>query len=103
MLPILCAGDVFSDQLIMGKDMDERLKRLIGFGLRGVEAFYSGFTEKMSSEMLALAEKYDLLVTAGSDYHGSNKLVMLGDTGCDNASEGPRGMLRFLDEIAQKS
>ena len=49
------------------------------------------------------AEKYDLLVTAGSDYHGSNKLVLLGDKGCENASEGPPGMLRFLDEIAQKT
>ena len=102
-IPIL-AHPVYGsgDQLIMGEEMDERLRRLIGFGIRGVEAFYSGFTKKLCSDMLAFAEKYDLLVTAGSDYHGSNKLVILGDTGCENASEGPPGMLRFLDEVAQK-
>ena len=102
-IPIL-AHPVYGsgDQLIMGEEMDARLRRLIGFGIRGVEAFYSGFTKKLCSDMLAFAEKYDLLVTAGSDYHGSNKLVILGDTGCENAAEGPPGMLRFLDEIAQK-
>ena len=90
------------DQLILGDEMEERLRRLIGFGLQGVEAFYSGFTTKLSADMLAFAEKYDLLVTAGSDYHGENKLVPLGDTGCEDASKGPSGMLRFFDEISRR-
>ena len=90
------------DQLILGDEMEERLRRLIGFGLRGVEAYYSGFTAKLAEDMLSFAEKYDLFVTAGSDYHGSNKLVLLGDTGCEDASKGPAGMLRFFDEIYKK-
>ena len=89
------------DELILGDDMETRLKRLIDFGIRGIEAYYSGFTEKISAQMLALAEKYVLYVTAGSDYHGTNKIVKLGDTGLGNVSDGPEGMQRFLaDAIA---
>ena len=90
------------DQLILGQEMDRRLRRLMDFGIRGVEAFYSGFSEKMTGEMLALAERYDLLVTAGSDYHGKNKLISLGDTGLEDASQGPAGLLRFFAEVRDK-
>ena len=84
------------DQLIVGAEMEDRLKRLIGYGLRGVEAFYSGFSAKLTGEMLALAERYDLYVTAGSDYHGANKLIALGDTGMEAHAPIVPGMKRFL-------
>lgn len=85
------------DQLILGEEMEERLTRLVGFGLQGVEAYYSGFTPKITREMLGFAEQFGLFVTAGSDYHGENKMIELGDTGLDFADELPEGMLRFLD------
>ena len=85
-------------QLILGDDMERRLQKLMGFGLKGVEAFYSGFTEKLTGEMLALAQKYGLYVTAGSDYHGGNKLVRLGDTGLDGVSDYPEGLRRFIED-----
>ena len=66
------------DQLILWKELDARIQKLMGYGLLGVEAFYSGFTKKLRNEVLALAEKYDLYVTAGSDCHGSNKLIQIG-------------------------
>ena len=72
------------DQLILGEEMVRRLKTLIGYGLQGVEAYYSGFSPKLVGEMLSLANRYDLYVTAGSDYHGKNKLILLGDTGVDD-------------------
>lgn len=84
------------DQLIVGAEMEDRLKRLIGYGLQGVEAFYSGFSAKLTGEMLALAERYDLYVTAGSDYHGTNKLIALGDTGMEDHAPPVPGMERFL-------
>ena len=87
------------DQLILGSELDERIRQMMDFGLQGLEAFYSGFTVKIRNEVLSLAEKYGLYVTAGSDYHGKNKLVMLGDTGCDDASAGPEGLLRFLEKV----
>ena len=87
------------DQLILGEEMDQRLRRLMDFGLQGVEAYYSGFTDKLRGEILSFAEKYDLYVTAGSDYHGKNKLVALGDTGLDDVSECVEGLRKVLNRI----
>ena len=89
------------DQLILGEEMEDRLKKLMSYGLQGVEAYYSGFTKRLREQMLTLAEKYDLYVTAGSDYHGANKLVVLADTGCQNAAEGPAGLQRFLKDVQE--
>lgn len=86
-------------ELIVGEEMDARLRRLIGFGLQGVEGFYSGFTPKLGEETLAFAGKYDLYVTAGSDYHGRNKLVALGDTNLDRVPAMPDGLKRFLKAV----
>ena len=87
------------DQLILGEEIKERIRKLKGCGLQGMECFYSGFTEKLIREALTLAEQYDLLITAGSDYHGSNKTVPLGDTGTDPMKEMPGGLKAFLDRI----
>ena len=87
------------NELIMGDEMDKRLQRLIGYGLEGVEAYYSGFSDKLRNEMLGFAEKYSLYVTAGSDYHGTNKMVPLGDNDLDDISQGPEGLLRFLEDV----
>ena len=85
------------DQFIIGEELEERVTRLMGFGLQGVEAYYSGFTAPMIKSVLLLASRYELCVTAGSDYHGSNKLVVLGDT--NFKGERPKEMERFLEEV----
>lgn len=86
-------------ELILGEDMEKRLRRQIDFGLQGIEAFYSGFSIKMQNAALALAKRFDLYVTAGSDYHGSNKLIKLGDTGLEPSADLPDGLLRFLEAV----
>ena len=99
-IPVLahpCYGS--GDELILGEELDLRVRKLMDFGLQGIEAFYSGFTEKLRQEMLALAERYGLYVTAGSDYHGANKLVRLGNTGLETTPELPNGLLRFLEDV----
>ena len=87
------------DELILSSEMELRLKRLISFGLEGVEAFYSGFTPKLEEEILSFAEKFGLYVTAGSDYHGKNKLVQLGDTNLSSDAPYPTGLKRFLERV----
>lgn len=102
-IPVLahpCFGD--GDQLIVGEEMEARLRRLMEMGLQGVEVFYSGFSPKLRSAMLALAEKHRLYMTAGSDYHGTNKLVALGDTGLDEGVPLPEGIRQFIDAIHRK-
>lgn len=102
-IPVLahpCFGD--GDQLIVGEEMEARLQRLIEMGVQGMEVFYSGFSPKLRGEMLALAEKYRLYITAGSDYHGGNKLIELGDTGMTAGTPVPDGMKRFIDTLHRK-
>ncbi len=102
-IPVLAHPSYGSgDEEILGDDMDERLQRLIGFGLQGVEAYYSGFPAKLRNEILGFAEKYDLYVTAGSDYHGTNKIIPLGDNDLDDIKQGPEGLLRFLEDVKMR-
>ena len=49
--------------------------------------------------LLEFGRSYDLYVTAGSDYHGTNKTVILGDTGLTVDTDLPDGMKRFLSDI----
>ena len=42
--------------------------------------------------MLSYADRYHLLVTAGSDYHGTNKQIMLGNTGLEDISKAHPGL-----------
>ena len=91
------------DQLILGEEMDSRIRRLMGFGLQGLEAYYSGFTDKLRQQILSFAKRYGLYVTAGSDYHGANKLVQLGDTGLRVEEDLPTGLTRFLREARKRA
>ena len=99
-IPVLAHPSYGSgDQLILGDEMDQRLRRLMEFGLKGVEGFYSGFTARLRGEIVGFADKYGLYVTAGSDYHGRNKLVEIGDTGAEPGVEIPDGMKRFMEAV----
>ena len=99
-IPVLAHPSYGSgDELILGTDMENRLKRLLSYGLQGVEGYYSTFTPQMHAEILELAEKYDLYVTAGSDYHGKNKMIALSDHNLTDLSEAPRGLHRFLEDV----
>jgi len=90
-------------QSIRGDELEERVDRLKKMGLSGLETFYSGFTAELTDELLALSEKYDLLVSAGSDYHGKNKTVVLGDTGVlGKYPEIPR-LSAFVEEVEKRS
>ena len=103
-IPVLAHPSYGSgDQLILGDDMDRRIRRLMEYGLKGLEGFYSGFTGKLSRQILSFAERYGLYVTAGSDYHGKNKLVALGDTGLDDTADPPAGLRGFLRDVAERA
>ena len=39
----------------------------------GIEAFYSSYTNQDERDMRRFAERYDLLLSGGSDFHGTNK------------------------------
>ncbi len=83
-IPVLAHPSYGSgNEIIIRDELKERVTRLVGYGLEGLEAYYSGFTKTLRDEVLKLAKDFGLYVTAGSDYHGLNKLVRLGDIGID--------------------
>ncbi|MFC1860745.1 PHP domain-containing protein [Chloroflexota bacterium] len=48
-------------------------------GLIGIEAYYNGFTYEETNRIIKLADKYNIIATGGSDYHGldmSNETMM---------------------------
>jgi len=56
-----------------------RLERLKQAGLAGLEAYYPDHTEEDTRRFLDLARRFDLLVTGGTDFHGTIKPgVLLG-------------------------
>lgn len=65
----------------MGNDrLDTLVSSLKADGLMGIEVFYSTYSNQDVRDMQRLAEKYDLLVSGGSDFHGANKPGL--DLGC---------------------
>ena len=87
------------NEIIVRDELSERVNRLVGYGIKGLEGYYSGYTKVLCEEVISLADRYDLFVTAGSDYHGSNKLVVLGETGIEEVGEVSHRLGRFLDAI----
>ncbi|MGI6706064.1 MAG: PHP domain-containing protein [Clostridia bacterium] len=53
--------------------MDDLVSELKGVGLAGIEAIYTDHTQQDVDFFSELAKKYRLLITGGSDFHGSNK------------------------------
>ncbi len=95
-IPVLAHG-ILEDGagLLTEEAMTERTARLKSFGLMGMECYYSSYTPQQTQIMLSLAEKFNLLVTAGSDYHGKNKTVPLGASG----GPDPQKMERFYRAV----
>ena len=51
-------------------EFQKKLQELISYGLQGIEAYHSSFTTADQQYYLAMAKKYNLLISGGSDYHG---------------------------------
>lgn len=49
---------------------DELIPELIRFGLKGIEVYYPTHTVEQIDKYLRLAQKLNLVVTGGSDFHG---------------------------------
>ena len=56
----------------------ETLKKLISFGLQGLECYYSKYEISKCEWLAEQARRNGLLISGGSDCHGSNKNIPLG-------------------------
>lgn len=81
-------------------ELDSFVSEMVDYGLDGIEVYHSNHTKEMMDEYERLADKYNLLVSGGSDYHGPSVKpdVFLG--------EGRKNIkikqLSLLDEIHRR-
>ena len=55
------------------------------YGIQGLECYYSRYTEQEENFLVHCAEKNNLLISGGSDYHGTNKKnISLAKLNCNN-------------------
>ncbi len=61
-----------------------RLETMIDCGIQGLECYYSRYTNEEIEFLKDCANKKGLFITGGSDYHGTNKTVLLGQLNVNN-------------------
>lgn len=55
------------------------LDTLLSYGIRGMECYYSRYDREIIAFLLHAAKEYQLLISGGSDYHGVNKNIAIGE------------------------
>jgi predicted metal-dependent phosphoesterase TrpH len=76
-------------------DLESLMPELCAAGLNAIEAYHSDHSHADTERYLGLASRYGLLVTGGSDFHGSAKPgIMLGT--------GRNGNLRVPEEVIEQ-
>jgi predicted metal-dependent phosphoesterase TrpH len=81
-------------------ELERIVKDLLDLGLAGIEVIHSDHGSELIEKYTALASRFHLLKTGGSDFHGSNKTRI--QLGTANGKRVPRewfdGLVKALDE-----
>lgn len=85
------------------EELHTLLERLTAAGLKGLEVFYSSNTSFDESVAYGLANRFGLLMTGGSDFHGSNKPNLFLGTGRNHNLNIPDSLLEPLLSFAARS
>jgi predicted metal-dependent phosphoesterase TrpH len=51
-------------------DLDALIVNLKAIGIKGIEAYYSKHTPQKTRDCIEIADRHNLLVTGGTDFHG---------------------------------
>jgi len=70
-LPVLAHPVRLAAEELAG--LDRFVERLIDVGLAGLEVFHSEHSAADIDRFLRIAQRFSLMITGGSDYHGDNK------------------------------
>lgn len=92
-IPVLAHPLLYS---LTKKQLEALVGELKEAGLKGMEAVYVLNKGSDEAQMRALAKKYGLLVTGGSDFHGANKPDISLGTGLKHNLEIPYSLLETL-------
>ncbi len=77
---------------------EKLLPALLSYGIMGLECYYSRYTPEECANLVSLANRHNLLISGGSDYHGTNKTVKLG-TLCADGTPIPAEKLTLLGSL----
>jgi hypothetical protein len=77
--------------------LERVVKDLVDLGLIGIEVIHSDHNAELFEKYSAMADRYNLLKTGGSDFHGTNKKDI--DLGVANGRKVPR---EFFDALVAR-
>lgn len=66
--------------------MEENIKRLISLGLNGIEQYYPSYSKTDTEYLEYLVNKYHLIPSGGTDFHGTNRPEVALGVGSNNFS-----------------
>lgn len=75
------------------------IERLCAVGLQGLETYYSSYTVCEQNIVAGLANRYRLVKTGGTDFHGANKPGLFLGTGRNNNLNIPDSVLEDLKAL----
>lgn len=61
-----------------------KLKTMIDCGIKGLECYYSRYSMSEIEFLIKCAKENNLLISGGSDWHGTNKTVPIGRLNCED-------------------
>jgi len=77
--------------------LEREVKDLVDLGLAGIEVIHSDHGAQLVEKYTAIAKRYGLLKTGGSDFHGTNKTRI--SLGIANGTRVPR---EWFDELVDR-
>lgn len=66
------------EKRLTDEQFEDGLAELLGFGLQGLECWYSRFSPEECRQLEKRAQAHGLLISGGSDCHGENKDIQAG-------------------------
>ncbi|MCQ2738869.1 MAG: PHP domain-containing protein [bacterium] len=61
------------------------LSKMINYGIKGLECYYSRYTAEEATFLVECANRFNLFISGGSDYHGFNKDISIGRLSSDGS------------------
>lgn len=83
---------------LTAQEFHTRLEELLTLGIRGLECHYSRYSGEEIRLLRSVAQHHGLLISGGSDYHGANKTICIGELSSDGtaAEDGQLTLLAAL-------
>jgi predicted metal-dependent phosphoesterase TrpH len=80
--------------------LEKYVGELSGLGLQAIEVYHSDHSPENVAFYRSLAERFQLAITGGSDFHGGNKPQISLGTGCRSNLNVPDDLLGPLERLA---